>query len=146
MTNDKLAKLKHMGYISPDAILVESYWNDFPQRLQKEFGSKNWFVLFIPRTQKYEIHYDNDRSGTHEQTVPFDTLDDRMFEIIRVNRAEKAGLIIQQITAANELKKQKEIQASSEIANMKIKDGLDYKDHHPSKDLDTKQMYMKEMV
>jgi hypothetical protein len=96
---DRIVYFKNAHMMMPDLILVESDVMDITKRLRKI--DKNYFVMFNPRTQKYELHNAEQRDVTLCLNLPFDELDSRTIDHVQKYRIENLKKIIAEMEANN---------------------------------------------
>lgn len=98
MTSEKLTQLKVSGFMDTRSIPVESNVFDIPNRL-REINS-NYFVMFNPSTQLFELH-DKSQTVTHCLTFPFDELDGRCIDYTRERLVHRADILFKEMEAKN---------------------------------------------
>jgi hypothetical protein len=98
MTSERLANLKLSGFMDTRSIYVENNVYDIPNRLREI--NPNFFVMFNPDIQKYELH-DRSQMVTHTITFPFDELDGRCIDYTRERLVERADILFKQMQEKN---------------------------------------------
>jgi pentatricopeptide repeat protein len=98
MTNDRLEQLKNSGYMDHANVLVGDNVFDIPRRLREI--NPNFFVVFNPNTQLYELH-DEKQKSTFCLTFPFDELDSRCLDYTRQRLVDRADTLFKQMREKN---------------------------------------------
>lgn len=63
---------------------------------------KSFFVMFNPRTQRYEVHSSDQLDGTLCVEIPYDELDSRAVDYVQKTKIENLKKIMAEIEAENE--------------------------------------------
>ena len=132
MLQDQIVYFKNAHCMFPYLIHVESDVMDITKRL-KEIDL-NYFVMFNPRTQKYEVHHAEQIDGTLCLNLPFDELDSRAIDYVQKHRIENFKRIIAEMDAHNEKLKMERLSKSKDIAEQKAKEIYTYCSRHSDKD------------
>lgn len=129
---DKIVYFKNAHLMFPWLIYVESDVHDITKRL-KEID-KGYFIMFNPKTQKFEVHHSEQEGGTYCLTLPFDELDSRAIDYVKKHRIENLKKIIAEMEEHNrriEIEQAKKFQdTASELA----KDIYTYCHRHTDKE------------
>lgn len=97
---DELTYLINRGDIIQGSILVDSNVFNIPERIRDI--DPDYFVIFNPKTQKYELHHrKQDVSFCVE--FPFDELDGRAVEYVNETKIERIRSIKRQMEEKNRL-------------------------------------------
>jgi hypothetical protein len=86
MTSSKFEYLVNRGDIIPGSILIETNVFNVPERIRDI--DPGYFVVFCPKTQKYELHHE-EQSFTHCFAFPFAELDGRAVDYVQDTRIER---------------------------------------------------------
>ena len=92
---DRIVYFKNAHMMMPYLIYVESDVMDITKQLKKI--DKNYFVMFNPRTQQFEIHNAAQEGSTLSLNLPFGELDTRTIDYAQKYRIENAKKIIAEI-------------------------------------------------
>lgn len=129
---DRIVYFKNAHMMMPYLIYVESDVMDIIKQLKKM--DKNYFVMFNPRTQQYELHNAEQRDATLSLNLPFDELDQRTIDYAQKYRIENAKKIIAEMEAHN-LKLEIEKEDKCKDAQREVfKDVYTYCNRHTGKD------------
>lgn len=129
---DKIVYFKNAHMMFPYLIYVENDVMDITKQLKQM--DKNYFVMFNPRTQQFELHNAEQESGTLCLNLPFGTLDQRTLDYVQKYRIENAKKIIAEMEAHNlklEIEKESRYKDS---AREVIKDIYTYCSRHSDKE------------
>lgn len=96
---ERITYFKNAQMMMPDLIYVESDAMDITKRLKQM--DKNYFVMFNPRTQQYELHNAEQEGTTLCLNLPFDELDQRTIDYVQKYRIENFKKIIAEIEERN---------------------------------------------
>jgi hypothetical protein len=130
MLQDYIAYVKNAKRMYRHLILVENHVTDIPERL-KEIDP-NFFVMFNPKTQKYEVHKKVLHGITLEVSLPFGELDSRAIDYVSsVRDAAKVRKDIEEHNVKIDEDRKKVIDNESQ---WKAKEIFDYAYHNESKE------------
>ena len=96
---DKIVYFKNAHYMVPWLIYVENDAMDITKRV-KEID-KDYFIMFNPRTQQFEVHHSEQTGGTLCLNLPFGELDSRTIDYIQKYRVENVKKIMAEMEAHN---------------------------------------------
>lgn len=130
MLQDYITRVKNAKRMNRNLILVENHVTDIPERL-KEIDP-DFFVMFNPKTQKYEIHKRVLHGITLELNLPFDELDSRAIDyLLNTRDVAKVHKEIEEHNAKLDEDRRKVIDNETEC---KAKEIFDYAYHNESKE------------
>ena len=129
---DRIVYFKNAHMMMPYLIYVESDVMDIIKQLKQM--DKNYFVMFNPRTQQFEIHNAAQEGSTLSLNLPFGELDTRTIDYAQKYRIENAKKIIAEMEA-NNLKLEIEKESKNNDASREVlKDVYTYCNRHTGKD------------
>jgi hypothetical protein len=106
---------KNRGDVSPESILVENDCCSVVRDIQNI--DKDYFVVFNPNNQKFELHHTKQPDSSYCLTFPFDELDGRAVEHTRRTSATRARTLFEEMKAHNErLEREKNNRLDDEIS------------------------------
>jgi hypothetical protein len=98
MTAEELIYFKNRGDVMPESILVETNVFNAPERIREI--DPDYFVVFDPRNQKFELHH-KEQEFTPCFVFPFDELDGRAVDYVQDSRIERFRDKIQKMEENN---------------------------------------------
>lgn len=106
---------KNRGDIEPECILIESDVFGISKKV-KEID-KDYFIVFNPKVQKFELHHATQYDCSYCSTLPFDELDERTLTHIRKHSSTRAKAIMAEMKENNErLERSKRNSFNDEVA------------------------------
>lgn len=116
MKRTKINEIEHRLHGKPYLSLVETSVNKTPESL--EDYDPAMFICFNSLNQEYEVHSLSNMGDTHAMSIPWDTLDQRVIELVWRRDQKKHSLkeIIADIDRHNEeIEERRKRQRSNDI-------------------------------
>jgi hypothetical protein len=131
MLQDYITYAKNARRMDRNLIFVENHVTDIPERLKAEVDP-DFFVMFNPGTQKFEIHKKVEYGVTLELNLPYNELDYRA--IIVAQNSRDVQKVREEIEAHNAKLDDDKKKVLDNEKMCKAKDIYDYAYHHESKE------------
>ncbi len=123
-------------------LIVNDVFN-IAKRLKKI--DKNYFVLFNPISQKFEVHHRQSKN-TLQLVLPYKFLDYRTLKLVLETKVENQKKLLYEMELANQkLERQKQEKLLDEVS-YKAKEMLKYADEKTGQDVDFKQSYKTQWI
>jgi hypothetical protein len=119
---------KNRGDIEPQCILVENDVCGIVKRIQEI--DKDYFVVFNPGTQRFELHHAGQVDSTYCLTFPFEELDSRAVVKTLETSSARAKIILAEMIAHNEKLEKSKNDKMQDEASWKTKELYHYALRH----------------
>lgn len=131
MIQDEIIYMKNARRMDKCLVYVEDNVTNIPRRLQEEVDP-NFFIMFNPKTQKFEIHRRGRNDYTLELNLPFEELDSRAIDYVLNSRDIKRAR--EEMEEHNAKLDESNRKRTEHIQSCKTRDLFDYCNHHSDKE------------